>query len=366
MIVVPDLATLAADAVARAHRALHGRLRQRARPRADRRWTRATSCGARSSAARRTASSRCWRPRSSSTSPTRTGKPVYDGIQCYSLQKGAELEHVVGDIRRVDRGVRHRRRGLQHGVRPGPGRDQLRPRPAARGRRRHRRVQVGRARDRAQARPARDVHGEAVPRRLGQRAARPPQPARGRRQRVRARHATTGALGNASDAPLGRRPDDARRAARAAREPHRQRLQAHRGLLVRAHARELGARQPQRGGALHPAGRRGLARRVPRRRRRRQPLPARRRRAGRRHGRASSASWSCRRRPSTTPTPTSACRSCRARWAPRSTPGRRRRSRARRSASASPTTTRRSRATTCALYEAFITDWETQRYREFA
>jgi glutamine synthetase len=29
------------------------------------------------------------------------GKPVYDGIQCYSLQKGAELEHVVGHIRRV-------------------------------------------------------------------------------------------------------------------------------------------------------------------------------------------------------------------------------------------------------------------------
>ncbi len=59
-------------------------------------WIRATSCGARSSAARRAASSPCWRPRSSSTSPTRTGKPVYDGIQCYSLQKGAELEHVVG------------------------------------------------------------------------------------------------------------------------------------------------------------------------------------------------------------------------------------------------------------------------------
>ena len=30
-----------------------------------------------------------------------TGQPVYDGIQCYSLQKGAELEHVVGHIRRV-------------------------------------------------------------------------------------------------------------------------------------------------------------------------------------------------------------------------------------------------------------------------
>jgi glutamine synthetase len=29
------------------------------------------------------------------------GKPVYDGVQCYSLQKGAELEHVVGEIRRV-------------------------------------------------------------------------------------------------------------------------------------------------------------------------------------------------------------------------------------------------------------------------
>jgi glutamine synthetase len=29
------------------------------------------------------------------------GKPVYDGIQCYSLQKGAELEHVVGHVRRV-------------------------------------------------------------------------------------------------------------------------------------------------------------------------------------------------------------------------------------------------------------------------
>ena len=30
-----------------------------------------------------------------------TGRPVYEGIQCYSLQKGAELEHVVGHIRRV-------------------------------------------------------------------------------------------------------------------------------------------------------------------------------------------------------------------------------------------------------------------------
>ena len=30
-----------------------------------------------------------------------TGAPVYDGIQCYSLQKGAEIEHVVGHIRRV-------------------------------------------------------------------------------------------------------------------------------------------------------------------------------------------------------------------------------------------------------------------------
>ena len=29
------------------------------------------------------------------------GKPVYDGVQCYSLQKGAELEHVVGHVRRV-------------------------------------------------------------------------------------------------------------------------------------------------------------------------------------------------------------------------------------------------------------------------
>ncbi len=32
---------------------------------------------------------------------TEDGKPVYDGIQCYSLQKGAEIEHVVGEIRRV-------------------------------------------------------------------------------------------------------------------------------------------------------------------------------------------------------------------------------------------------------------------------
>ena len=30
-----------------------------------------------------------------------TGRPVYDGIQCYSLSKGAEIEHVVGHIRRV-------------------------------------------------------------------------------------------------------------------------------------------------------------------------------------------------------------------------------------------------------------------------
>ena len=56
------------------------------------------------------------------------GKPVYDGIQCYSLQKGAELEHVVGRRAPRDRGLRHRRRGLQHRVRPGAGRDQLRPR----------------------------------------------------------------------------------------------------------------------------------------------------------------------------------------------------------------------------------------------
>ncbi len=30
-----------------------------------------------------------------------SGQPFYDGIQCYSLQRGAEIEHVVGHIRRV-------------------------------------------------------------------------------------------------------------------------------------------------------------------------------------------------------------------------------------------------------------------------
>ena len=29
------------------------------------------------------------------------GKPAWDGIQCYSLQKGAEIEHVIGEIRHV-------------------------------------------------------------------------------------------------------------------------------------------------------------------------------------------------------------------------------------------------------------------------
>ena len=35
-----------------------------------------------------------------SISPTRTASRPH-GIQCYSLQKGAELEHVVGNVRRV-------------------------------------------------------------------------------------------------------------------------------------------------------------------------------------------------------------------------------------------------------------------------
>ena len=135
-------------------------------------------------------------------------------------------------------------------------------------------------------------------------------------------------------APLGRGADDARRADRAAREPDGQRLQAHRGLLVRAHARELGARQPQRRGALHPAGRArprasSSAAAPPTPTPTCSPPPC-----WPPAWTGSSASSSCRRRPSTTPTPTSACRSCRARSVPRSRPGRRRRSRARRSASA--------------------------------
>ena len=106
-----------------------------------------------------------------------TGKPVYDGIQCYSLQKGAELEHVVGDIRRMieEYGIVVEASNTEYG--PAQIEINLGHGPAVGGRRRHGRVQVGRARDRAPARPARDVHGQAVPGRLGQRPAPAPQPA---------------------------------------------------------------------------------------------------------------------------------------------------------------------------------------------
>ena len=252
-----------------------------------------------------------------------------------------------GDVRRVDRGLRHRRRGLEHRVRPGAGRDQLRPR--------RRRSRSATARSSSSRSCARSRATTACARRSW------PSRSRGvsgnglhlhhslRKDGVNvfdARHRRPAAR-QRLDAPLGRGPDDARRAARAAREPDGQRLQAHRGLLLRAHARELGPRQPQRRRALHPAASapasrveyRGGAADA-------NPYLLAAARAGGGHGRhrararaaAGGREGRLRRRAPAAPAAHAA--------APRSRPGRRRRSRARRSASASPTTTRASPATT--------------------
>ena len=347
MIVVPDLATLRPTPWRERTALVHGRLRQRARPRADRRWIRATSCAGRSSAARSAASSPVLATEIEFyLTDAETGKPVYDGIQCYSLQKGAELEHVVGHIRRVIEayGIVVEASNTEYG--PAQVEINFGHGAADRGLRRHGRLQVGRARDRAQPRPARDVHGQAVPRRLGQRAAPAPQPAQGRRERVRAGHRRRQPLGNAS-----------MRHWVAGLATHAAQIALLANPTVNAYKRiedysfaptRVSWGLDNRNVAVRciPQVGAGLARRVPRRRRRRQPLPARGRRAGGRHGRdraragaaADGRARRLRRRAPAAPAALAA--------APRSRPGRRRRSRARRSASASPTTTRASPATT--------------------
>ena len=294
-----------------------------------------------------------------------TGQPVYDGIQCYSLQKGAEIEHVVGHIRRVIEA---------YGIVVEASNTEYAPAQVE--------INLGHG-------PAIEVCDGTVvfksvvreiARNHGLRATFMAKPfpgvsgnglhlhhslMRGRRERVRAGQRRPAAR-QRLDAPLGRGPRDARRAALAAREPDGERLQADRGLLLRAHARELGPRQPQRRGALHPAGRRGLARRVPRRRRRRQPVPAGGRPAGRGHGRRRARAGAAARGREATPTPTSACRSCRARcgaaieaW--EATPFARE-TFGERFADDYAGLARYD----ASLYDAAITDWETQRYREFA
>ena len=102
------------------------------------------------------------RPRSSSTSATSRGSRSTTRSSATRFTKGAELEPSVGHPPQGG-GVRHRRRGLQHRVRPVPDRDQPRVRRPAAGRRRHRAVQVVGEGDRAPARRARDLHVEAVP-----------------------------------------------------------------------------------------------------------------------------------------------------------------------------------------------------------
>ena len=122
---------------------------------------------------------------------TEDWQPVDDGIDCYSHPEGRPVRGRAERHPPQDRGVRHRRRGLQHGVRARPDRGQPRPRPALARRRRHVPLQVRGQGDRPPARRARDVHGQAVPGPLGQRHARAPEPAR-RRGRQRLRRARPG------------------------------------------------------------------------------------------------------------------------------------------------------------------------------
>ena len=335
------------DAVARPRRACAWPIASASTTTSRSRWIRATSCAGRSSAARSAASSPVLATEIEFyLTDAETGQPVYDGIQCYSLQKGAEIEHVVGAHPARDRGLRHRRRGLEHRVRPGAGRDQLRPRPGDRGLRRHRS---------SSSRSCARSRATTACARRSWRSRSPASRATGCTcTTASCRTARTSSPQGTDDQPLG---NASMRHWVAGLATHAAQLSLLANPTVNAYKRiedysfaptRVSWGLDNRNVAVRciPRRRRGLARRVPRRRRRRQPVPAGGRHAGRGHGRRRARAGAAARRPSRTPTPTSACRSCRARWAPRSRPGRRRRSRARRSASASPTTTRASPATT--------------------
>ena len=244
------------------------------------------------------------------------------------------------------RGLRHRRRGLEHRVRPGAGRDQLRPRRCDR---RPATTPSSSSRSCARSRATTACARRSWPSRS------PASPATACTCTTAcARTASTSSSTAPTTTPLG---NASMRHWVAGLTTHAAQIALLANPTVNAYKRiedysfaptRVSWGLDNRNVAVRciPQVGPGLARRVPRRRRRRQPLPARGRRAGRRHGRdraraRAAAGGRARRLRRRAP-----ARSCRARWAPRSRPGRRRRSRARRSASASPTTTRASPATT--------------------
>ena len=162
-------------------------------------------------------------------------EPVHSEIQCYGITKGAELEPILSDIRRKVEEFGIVGGGLQLGVRPVADRDQPQVRRPAAGRRRHGAVQVGgqgdRPRSTAAARrscrsrsPASPATARTSTSRCAMRTA----------QRLRLEGPQRPVLHERADEALRRRPAAPPARAGRDRQPDHQRLQAVRGLLVRA------------------------------------------------------------------------------------------------------------------------------------
>ena len=101
-------------------------------------------------------------PSSSSTCATRTWQPLSTTSRLLLASPRARVRGRPERHPPQDGGVRHRRRGLQLRVRPGPDRDQPRPRRPAQVADDTALFKYAGQGDRAPARRARDLHGEAV------------------------------------------------------------------------------------------------------------------------------------------------------------------------------------------------------------
>ena len=182
---------------------------------------------------------------------------------------------------RVRAGARPRHELRRPRGRPRPARAELPLRPAGPHGRQHHHLPPGVRRRRAQARPAADLHAQAVHGRLGQR---PPPPLHADRRRGQQRLPRPRRAGAAlaDRAQLPRRHARALPGADVRRQPDGQLLLPHVGhRLLGADLQELGLAEPHHDGAR---GRR-RALRVPRRGLLLQPLPDRRHAPARRPGR---------------------------------------------------------------------------------
>ena len=184
-----------------------------------------------------------------------TGRPVDVGNQVYGLGRAAELEHVIGPIRRQLPGVGIPVEQSNPEYAPGQVEVNIRYGPVLEAADRVVAFRCLRQGDRGAARLSRDVHVQALRRGVGERLPHPLLTLAGRDEHVRGRGRTP----LRDRARLSRRPSGTDGGDRARGRDHPECLSPAPALYLLPHQQPLGGRQPHRG----PSRDRGRAGRDP-------------------------------------------------------------------------------------------------------